>query len=627
MRPHVLAMAVPVLMMAASCLAQQTQPDLQRATLFGGREIIPKERADGADHMMASLCDGKESDAVAAIDAYLKDQPDDQDYLFLKGVILRSRDEKEKAKTCFQQAVAADRDSPVGQCAFVMIKVDEGERSSLALGKMNDAIHQAPENLSIQWASAMAYHTAGRNMDAYGHASAVAKYNNGGPVRLRNLLADLIDWCDPSRYALASSLRGQVIKLEPDAWSYEAGARTLVILERFDDAQIVVSQALDRDQSYAPTWKTMAEIAYVKGDYAKAETIARRAVELDSQSIGAHMYLGMALRKLGKQQESHAEFLTAAQITVPPTKRRPAKLVELEKLTELPPDVAYEEMLKYIYAGRGNEVDNLMQKLATDNPDRQDALFLSALFKYPAAPQHDAALKMLNHIVEIDASTAFGKMSESMLNVDAHTNVTTINVVREVAMDHADEPVFLLAATMTANKTDETARQALDLYDRLNRMMDSGPVVYHVQFARALDLEGDRERAVVHGELAFDRSPTPDTHQNLAVLFAHLGLFGEAETEITAATTLDPKTPTRWLAWASLEYQRKHYAESVEKAKKAMEIEPGNTNAFNGIMKTLGVLSPGPERDRIVSDVAKFYESHGDAARAASIRNQSSAAP
>lgn len=78
----------------------------------------------------------------------------------------------------------------------------------------------------------------------------------------------------------------------------------LLRLKRFEEAQIQMEKAIQLDPTYAPVYSNLGLIHYCKKEYAKAEEIFKKSLELDENWIETNWYMSRTLWMQGRKAES-----------------------------------------------------------------------------------------------------------------------------------------------------------------------------------------------------------------------------------------------------------------------------------------------------------------------------------
>lgn len=78
----------------------------------------------------------------------------------------------------------------------------------------------------------------------------------------------------------------------------------LLNLRRFDEAKTQIEKAIQLDPTYSANYSHLATIYYCKKDYAKAEELFKKSLELDENWIFAHWHFSRTLWMQGRKAES-----------------------------------------------------------------------------------------------------------------------------------------------------------------------------------------------------------------------------------------------------------------------------------------------------------------------------------
>jgi tetratricopeptide (TPR) repeat protein len=107
------------------------------------------------------------------------------------------------------------------------------------------------------------------------------------------------------RYESSVRILDAVVRAEgADAQAWSALADSLRVLRRLDEAEAAVDESLRRDLGSLHARIVRGQLAYDRGDFERAETMFRRAVELAPQSPEPELNLGVLAHGLGRLDEA-----------------------------------------------------------------------------------------------------------------------------------------------------------------------------------------------------------------------------------------------------------------------------------------------------------------------------------
>jgi predicted O-linked N-acetylglucosamine transferase (SPINDLY family) len=91
-------------------------------------------------------------------------------------------------------------------------------------------------------------------------------------------------------------------------------AKQLMAQGRFDDAQRLLTQTIEHDDSLTEAFTLLGQLAWRTGDYATAAAMCARVVALEPRSPGAHYNLGSMLSALRKTDDAIASYRQAFEL-------------------------------------------------------------------------------------------------------------------------------------------------------------------------------------------------------------------------------------------------------------------------------------------------------------------------
>lgn len=94
-------------------------------------------------------------------------------------------------------------------------------------------------------------------------------------------------------------------------------AQQLELRGNYLDAFNIHKRILEINPQFFKSYVNMAALAGIDGRIQEAETLARKALEIEPDDGSAHFYLAMALRDQGKITDSVNEFQTAIRLGLP----------------------------------------------------------------------------------------------------------------------------------------------------------------------------------------------------------------------------------------------------------------------------------------------------------------------
>jgi tetratricopeptide (TPR) repeat protein len=85
-------------------------------------------------------------------------------------------------------------------------------------------------------------------------------------------------------------------------------------LERWDDAERALKQAIWLDQTFTGPYLLLGKVELKKGDPALASGFLERTIQMDPNNASAHYLLGTAYQQMGRSQDANREFETSRKL-------------------------------------------------------------------------------------------------------------------------------------------------------------------------------------------------------------------------------------------------------------------------------------------------------------------------
>jgi tetratricopeptide (TPR) repeat protein len=168
--------------------------------------------------------------------------------LFLQAACTRSRFDIERATPMFAAVGAINPQSPSGQCALIIVRLDSMPPTQAnwpavkgdfaALGKL---VEDEQEDMMLRWL--LAIECRQWNLNAWGAEQyrQILERWKPGPALVHQTYGNLLD--NLKRYDEALAERRITIQQAPAHWSYDALANTLTNLHRYDEAELAHVEA------------------------------------------------------------------------------------------------------------------------------------------------------------------------------------------------------------------------------------------------------------------------------------------------------------------------------------------------------------------------------------------------
>ncbi|MFC0844805.1 tetratricopeptide repeat protein [Streptomyces noboritoensis] len=271
---------------------------------------IPELRVARARMLLAA---GKADEALSAVEELLVELPTDVELRRLKALILRFLDRREDAVGILSGLLAENAATLDDRLDVIDMVVDMGEFER-ALTETDHALLFLADNAALLGRRATILVLLQRFEEALDAAMHAAALDPTGSVPLHAQAEALIQL---GRAQEALRPLRQCLKLSPDSLDIRRRlAELLVEQDQLDEADRLVTEGLRIHGEDPRLLKTQGHIAVLRGAYEEALTPLEAAAQrLDEAAGGApqdddtvvdvHLWLGEALRGVGRNEEAH----------------------------------------------------------------------------------------------------------------------------------------------------------------------------------------------------------------------------------------------------------------------------------------------------------------------------------
>lgn len=255
--------------------------------------------------------------------------------LFLKAACERSRFDIGLASTIFSAVGAIDPQTPSGQAALIMVRLDAIE-PTLAnwpsikrdFGALQRLVAENPHDPMLLWMLAVECRQWNHNKLGVGYYRELLSRWQPGPSLAHQTYANLLDNC--KRYDEALAERRIVVAQEPSHWTYAGLANTLSHLRRFDESYAAHAEATKLAPYRAQYWVNWAIALNNDRRYEQAIEKCERALAIDPQFENAYWNWARALEGQDKPRAALAKYRELAVID-PDDEDLQVKIAELEE--------------------------------------------------------------------------------------------------------------------------------------------------------------------------------------------------------------------------------------------------------------------------------------------------------
>ncbi len=393
---------------------------------------------------------GRLDDALEAIDASLRGDPENAYSLGVKGATLRSQDDIEAAITFLNRSLEHDKNLIwiYGELASALRDLDRLEE---ALEICDIVLEKAPDY-------------------AFGLAT------RSQVLRLLGRTGDALEAIDSA------------IDVDPtSAWLHVERAEVLRVIGRNDDALSAAEAGLALDDDYAWGWATKGSILRDLAAFDASEEAYRKAIELDRTVEWAFTELCDLLVETGAYDE--ALVVIEQGLSSNPDSRADMLFAKARTLAAM---------------GREDRAEKLLDTMVEDSPDDQFVLTTAAAL-HRASDRYDAAFGLLVQALEHGSASPEALSETGLWLTDAGAFEVAAEFLTEAAATLASAEVY--AGLAWAHENAMQGEEALEAWDAtINLEQDEENRLWAVKGrAEALTLLGKKRKAASDYRAVLDR--------------------------------------------------------------------------------------------------------------------------
>jgi tetratricopeptide (TPR) repeat protein len=258
------------------------------------------------------LKEGKQSEAEKLLFSHASAHRNNQDVVFLRAALTRSRFMVPEAFRLFAAAAELGKDTPRGKCATYVMDLDRRrnvEENFAALGKLVEA---NPEDIFLRWMIAVECRTFDKNRLGADHYKKILEKWDPGPSLVHQTYGNLLD--NLQRYDEALVERRKAVELEPAGWSYQGLGNTLRAMKRFDEAYDAFRESVRLAPDNPVYWRSWATALMAERKFAEAIVKLQKAVDVDPQYENAWVCWGKCLESTGDNQGALEKYEKALKL-------------------------------------------------------------------------------------------------------------------------------------------------------------------------------------------------------------------------------------------------------------------------------------------------------------------------
>ncbi len=242
-------------------------------------------------------------EALASVEAHLRQNPQDASAWNVKGVILAQQEEFGEALRCFDQAIQIDSKLAAAHLNRGRVLLTLGrDKAGDALKSFDKALQLKPDDIETLRDKALALRGLKRvddELSIYQQMSKLAPNEWGVWLRLGDLQLETGVIKDAiSSYDSALSLKEDLVP------AYIRRAMALAIDDQFDDALKSAETATKMDPENPEAWLIQGDVNLRAGKHKAAMRSLKKASELDPTDASVENTMGMVAYKDGRLEEA-----------------------------------------------------------------------------------------------------------------------------------------------------------------------------------------------------------------------------------------------------------------------------------------------------------------------------------
>lgn len=286
------------------------------------RRTLDETRGKDASAVRATvvrlLGEGKQAAAEEVLDAELRRHGSDQQLLFARAVLYRSRWEVADSLRFMKRVRDLNPTTLEARCAELSISLDRNTPTAEAMDRLAALADANGDNPFVLWLLAVHCRDYFKETSSKRYSQLaddtyrkLLKHFPVAPVLVHQTYANILDELDRHEDALLH--RREAVKQEPRAWTYEGLANTLSDLHRYAEADIAYRTCVGYRPGDADYWREWGNCRSAAGFYTDAAGKFRQAAALEPDDPGILNDWAWSLEKQGK----YAEALTLYRKALP----------------------------------------------------------------------------------------------------------------------------------------------------------------------------------------------------------------------------------------------------------------------------------------------------------------------
>ncbi|MEP7275669.1 MAG: XrtA/PEP-CTERM system TPR-repeat protein PrsT [Betaproteobacteria bacterium] len=545
--------------------------------------------------------DGNVPEAQALLEKALAVSPDDQDALFAKSQIQTARGDRAGAVKTLEKAVAAHPESRPAQLSLISLLVSSKDlpAAQVQLDKLKAT---APNEIGTVYAEALVAMAKGETAKA---KELIQKVLAAAPDHLQALyLSALVDAQLNSFSSAEESLRKVIARMPEDVGVRKVLATTYLRNGQPGAAIETLEPVLRRSGDDAEILRLVAESYLASGNIARGAEFYERANGIDKTSVAGKVRLAQVRLAAGETDRGLKDLESLSKSNAEQYQSDLALVMAHVQRRE------YDKALAAIAALEKKQPDNPLVRnlrgsvyLAMRDFKRARTSFEQAL----SAKANDTTAALNLAIIDVQEGKADDarKRYEAMLAKDPNNEELLLSLAQLTALtrDNPEESKAIIDKAIAAKPSSVRARLALIGY--YTRLRDTRAALAAAQAAQT----AFPDDMLVLEALGSAQLAASEPNQAVAT-FARI-------------VQRQPGAPAALIRLAAVQFATKDYAGSIDSARKALALQPDLPQAW-GIL-TRAQIESG-QSAAALADARKLQKEHSDRALGFAIEGEMLAA-
>jgi tetratricopeptide (TPR) repeat protein len=372
-----------------------------------------------------------------------------------------------------------------------------------------------------------------------------------------------------------------------NAGTLAAYAHALAANGKLTEAAQKMKAASQAEPGNAQLHDDLGSIEAQQKAWVSAQQEFAKAIQLDPQSAGAHLHLGLALRAQGE----------------------PGSMKELQQAQRLAPDnaiILLELGKAYAAEGRDDKAIPLLQEVVQRNPTATDARYELAL-ALQRSNRVEESIGLLQKVVATQPGNAIAATDLGMALTQAQRAKDAVPVLQHallLAPDSVTAHEDLAAAYVQLNQFEDAEAE---LHTALKLAPERAQL--HYDLGLAYKMQDDAVHAIPEFEATEKLDPKqPEAPYALGLLYLQDGRYADAARELNTSLALRPENGEGWATLGSVYYNLNQYPEANDALLKAIQQvpeQPAPHLTLANVLIKQNKLAEATEQRKIAADLMR----------------------